>query len=57
MQDNGKVRLNLTLSPVVSEHLRKARFVRNKPFNFLIEQALRMYLAIPKDSKDAKEKR
>ena len=42
-----KRRLNLTLPPEVWEKLRETMFRRDKPANFLIEQALRKYLMMP----------
>jgi hypothetical protein len=44
-----KKRLNITLAPDVWDRLRRAKFERDKPANFLIEQALRYYLAMRKE--------
>ena len=48
---NGKTkkrRYNATIDETIFDKLREQAFRRNKPLNYLIEQALRMYLAIPK---------
>jgi hypothetical protein len=49
MATHKKRRVNLTLDQKVFEALRLAMFRREKPANFLIEQALRKYLSIPRE--------
>lgn len=50
---NGKAkrRYNATIDEAIFDKLREQAFRRQKPLNYLIEQALRMYLAIPKEKR------